>query len=113
MLVQDSVPAHETKNIKTYLKGNLPVFVPEDIWPSSSPCLNVFDFCLFSVIEKQSITLLSSLLRPLFDDRLGVLTKKKSRGFAHCFAKGSQNSLKRCLIILNSPIEKFVMINLI
>ena len=30
MLIQDSVPAHGSKNIQNYLKGNLPMFVPKD-----------------------------------------------------------------------------------
>ena len=51
MLVQNSVPAHGAKQVQTYLKENLPLFVPKDIWPSSSPDLNVCDYWLLSVIE--------------------------------------------------------------
>ena len=54
MLVQDSVPAHGAKQVQTYLKENLPLFVPKDIWPSISPDLNVCDYWLFSVIERKS-----------------------------------------------------------
>ena len=54
MLVQDSVPAHGAKQVWFYLKENLPLFVPKDIWPSSSPDLNVCNYWLFSVIERQS-----------------------------------------------------------
>ena len=54
MLVQDSAAAHGAKKVQTYLKENLPMFVPKDIWPSSSPDLNVCDYWLFSVIEGQS-----------------------------------------------------------
>ena len=54
MLVQDSVPAHGAKQVQTYLKENLPLFVPKDIWPSSSPDLNVCDYWLFSMIERKS-----------------------------------------------------------
>ena len=54
MLVQDSVPAQGAKQVQTYLKENLPLFVPKDIWPSSSPDLNVCDYWLFRVIERKS-----------------------------------------------------------
>ena len=54
MLVQDSAPAHGAKKVQDFLKENLPLFVPKDIWPSSSPDLNVCDYWLFGVIEGQS-----------------------------------------------------------
>ena len=54
MLVQDSAPAQVAKKVQTYLKENLPTYVPKDICPSSSPDLNVCDNSLFSVIEEHS-----------------------------------------------------------
>ena len=54
MLVQGSALAHGAKQVQTYLKENLPLFVPKDIWPSSSPDLNFCDYWLFSVIERKS-----------------------------------------------------------
>lgn len=54
MLVQDSVPAHGAKKVQDFLKENLPLMVPKDIWPSSSPDLNVCDYWLFGVIEGES-----------------------------------------------------------
>ena len=54
MLVQDSAPAHGAKQVQTYLKENLPLFVPKDIWPSSSPDLNDCDYWRFRVIERKS-----------------------------------------------------------
>ena len=54
MLVEDSAPVHGAKQVQTYLKENLPLFVLKDIWPSSSPDLNVCDYWLFSVIERKS-----------------------------------------------------------
>ena len=51
MLVQDSAPAHRAKKVQDFLKENLPLMVPKDIWPSSSPDLNVCDYWLFGVIE--------------------------------------------------------------
>ena len=54
MLVRDSASAHGTKQVQTYLKEILPLFVPKDIWPSSSLDLNVRDYRLFSVIEIKS-----------------------------------------------------------
>ena len=54
MLVQDSAPAHGAKKVQDFLKENLPLMVPKDIWPSSSPDLNVCDYWLFGVIEGES-----------------------------------------------------------
>ena len=54
MLVQDSAPAHGAKKVQDFLKENLPLMVPKDIWPSSSPDLNVCDYWLFGVIEGTS-----------------------------------------------------------
>ena len=54
MLVQDSAPAHGAKRVQDFLKENLPLMVPKDIWPSSSPDLNVCDYWLFGVIEGES-----------------------------------------------------------
>ena len=54
MLVQDSEPAHGAKKVQDFLKENLPLMVPKDIWPSSSPDLNVCDHWLFGIIERES-----------------------------------------------------------
>ena len=54
MLVQDSAPEHGAKKVQNFLKENLPLMVPKDIWPSSSPDLNVCDYWLFGVIEGKS-----------------------------------------------------------
>ena len=56
LVVQDSEPAHEAKKVQdgSVLKFNLPWMVPKDIWPSSSPDLNVCDYWLFGVIEGKS-----------------------------------------------------------
>ena len=51
MLIQDSAPAYGAKNVQDFLKENLPLIIPKDIWPSSSPGLNVCDYLLFGVIE--------------------------------------------------------------
>lgn len=62
MLVQDSAPAHGAKKVQDFLKENLPLMVPKDIWPSSSPDLNVCDYWLFGVIEgKSNVTSHSSV----------------------------------------------------
>ena len=54
MLVQDSAPAHGAKKVQDFLKENLPLMVPKDILPSSSPDLNVCGYWLFGVIEGES-----------------------------------------------------------
>ena len=51
ILVQDSAPTHGAKKVQDFLKENLPLMVPKDIWPSSFPDLNVCDYWMFGVIE--------------------------------------------------------------
>ena len=51
MLVQDSAPAHGAKKVQDFLKENLRLMVPKDIWSISSPDLTVCDYWLFGVIE--------------------------------------------------------------
>ena len=54
MLVQDSAPTHGAKKVQDLLKESLPLMVPKDIWLSSFPDLNVCDYWLFGVIERES-----------------------------------------------------------
>ena len=54
MFVQDSAPAHGSKTVQDYLQQKMPLFVPKDMWPSSSPDLNPCDFWLWGVIEEDS-----------------------------------------------------------
>ena len=37
MFIQDSIPAHESKKMQTFLRTELPHFVSSDICPFSSP----------------------------------------------------------------------------
>ena len=53
MLVEDSAPAHGAKKVQGFLKENLPLMVSKNIWPSSSPDLNVCG-CLASL--RKSLT---------------------------------------------------------
>lgn len=46
--------AHGAKQVQNFLKENFPLFVPKAVWPSCSPDLNVCDYYLFSVIERES-----------------------------------------------------------
>ena len=54
MLVQESAPAHGTKQVQIKLKVNHHMFISSDIRPSTTPNPSVCDFSLFSVIEEQS-----------------------------------------------------------
>ncbi|CAI9734090.1 Hypothetical predicted protein [Octopus vulgaris] len=47
MFVQDSATDHFSKRVQEFLKKELPVFVPKDIWPDSNPC----EFWLWSAAE--------------------------------------------------------------
>ena len=62
MVVQDSAPTHGAKKVQDFLKENLPLMVPKDIWPSSSPDLNFCVYWLFGVVEgKSNVTSHSSV----------------------------------------------------
>lgn len=85
MLVQDSVPAHGAKKVQDFLKENLPLMVPKDIWPSSSPDLNVCDYWLFGVIEGESnvtshpsVNSLKAAIRRAFRNLDPEVKKKRS-----------------------------------
>ena len=54
MFVQDSAPAHGSRTVQDYLKQKMPLFVPKDMWPSSSPDLNPCDYWMWGVIEAHS-----------------------------------------------------------
>ena len=54
MFVQDSAPAHGAKTVQEFLKKQLPLFVPKDVCPSSSPDLNLCDYWLWNKVEKIS-----------------------------------------------------------
>ena len=54
MFIQDSAPAHGSKTVQTFLKRKIPLFVPSNIWPSSSPDLNRCDYWLWGDVEKVS-----------------------------------------------------------
>lgn len=54
MFVQDSAPAHGSKTVQTFLKREIPLFVPSNVWPSSSPDLNPCDYWLWGDVEKVS-----------------------------------------------------------
>ena len=44
MFVQESEPAHGAKTVQEFLKKQLLLFVPKDVWPYSSPHLNPCDY---------------------------------------------------------------------
>ena len=39
MFIQDSAPAHGSKTVQTFLKREIPLFIPSNIWPSIFACL--------------------------------------------------------------------------
>ena len=54
MFFQVSAPAHGAKIVREFLKKLLPLFVRKDVWPSSSPDLNLCNYWLWSKVEKIS-----------------------------------------------------------
>lgn len=105
MLVQDSAPAHGAKKVQDFLKENLPLMVPKDIWPSSSPDLNVCDYWLFGVIEGESnvtshpsVNSLKAAIRRAFRN-LDPEVKKK--GVVHGFARESPKLLTQRVLTSN------------
>ena len=73
MFIQDSAPAHGSKTVQTFLKREIPLFVPSNIWPSSSPDLNPCEYWLWGDVEKvsnfrphNSVTSLKTSIRRAF-----------------------------------------------
>ena len=82
ILVQDSVRAHGAKKVQTDPKENLSMFVPSEIWLSSSPGLyKVILGCRawFKNSLMHPLTLLSVLLRQPLDQRSGTSTTKETK----------------------------------
>ncbi len=50
MFVQDSAPALKSALVQKFLSQELPLFVPEKVWPSGSPDLNPCDFWLWGTL---------------------------------------------------------------
>ncbi|QQP40475.1 Uncharacterized protein FKW44_014522, partial [Caligus rogercresseyi] len=47
VFTQDGVPAHTSKKVQEFCKGNMASFWPADFWPSSSPDVNPLDFAVW------------------------------------------------------------------
>ena len=54
MFIQDTAPAYESKTVQDLLMRELLLFVPRDVWPSSSPDLNHCAYWLWSRVKKVS-----------------------------------------------------------
>ena len=52
MFIQDSAFAHGSKIVQIFLKRDLPIFNPTNVWPSISLDLNPCDYWLRGDIEK-------------------------------------------------------------
>ena len=48
---QDSAPAHKAKTTQEWCRANLSDFIPESLWPPSSPDLNPLDYSIWSILE--------------------------------------------------------------
>jgi inhibitor of nuclear factor kappa-B kinase subunit alpha len=48
---QDSAPAHKAKTTQDWCRANLTDFIPESLWPPSSPDLNPLDYSIWGILE--------------------------------------------------------------
>ena len=113
MLVQDSAPAHGAKKVQDFLKENLPLMVPKDIWPSSSPDLNVCDYWLFGVIEGKSnvtshpsVNSLKAAIRRAFRNLDPEDVKMSCSRFRSRIQNISKNYVLSLFVFQNSDFKK-------
>jgi hypothetical protein len=73
ILIQDSAPCHGAKMTQSFLAEKVPFFIKSDIWPSSSPDLNVLDYFVWGVVQskvnaspKASVAMLQSSIQQEF-----------------------------------------------
>ena len=48
---QDDAPSHTPKKTQKWCQDHLPGFWSKEVWPPSSPDLNLMDFCVWSLLE--------------------------------------------------------------
>ena len=51
---QDGAPSHTSKKTQAWCADNLPRFWTKNMWPPSSPDLNVMDFSIWSILESEA-----------------------------------------------------------
>lgn len=51
---QDGATSHTANITQRWCKDHCPRFLPKEEWPPCSPDLNVLDFCVWSVLEKEA-----------------------------------------------------------
>jgi len=50
---QDTAPAHHAKETVDLLSTETPALIPPTLWPPNSPDLNLVDYKVWSVLQKQ------------------------------------------------------------
>ena len=51
---QDGAPLHTANKTQTWCEHHFPRFWIKELWPPLSPDLNPFDFCVWSILEKEA-----------------------------------------------------------
>ena len=51
---QDGAPAHTSRRVQSWLKEHFSDFWPSTFWPASSPDLNLLDFAVWGIVEKDA-----------------------------------------------------------
>ncbi len=52
VLTQDGGPCHTAKKVQKFCKADFADFWSADVWPSSSPDLNLLDYAVWGVLEQ-------------------------------------------------------------
>ena len=95
MLIQDSTPAYGAKKVQDFLKENLPLMYPKTLNVLFGPALsgpaylNVYDYWLFNIIEREINVTLHPNVK--LSEAFRNLDPKDVKEVVHIFAQKSQN----------------------
>jgi hypothetical protein len=53
ILQQDSAPSHRAHSTQSYIKENVPAFIPAEKWPPCSPDLNPMDYSIWGILKEK------------------------------------------------------------
>ena len=54
---QDGAPSHTSKMTEEWCRSHFPRFWSKEMWPSSSPDLNLMDFSVWSILDKNAYSM--------------------------------------------------------
>ena len=78
-LQQDGATAHTAKVIQALCKDNFKSFWSKELWPPSSPDLNLMDFGIWSILERKACALSHSNVEKFKNKLKGSWAKIESK----------------------------------